>query len=196
MKYIDMTLIGTPGTRLMTHNERLASKLDPIAREMAAVSGKRRKTDDDLAELARLEFIGGVYETEDGLVGIPTWNVFRSLQDGARINKLGRHVERSLVPITDVVEIRHDGPSKPFAAWEAGCFDQRSVKVGQSKVTRTRPAFANWSIDVRFALDTEILNLDDLRLVAANAGRLVGLGDYRPRFGRYDIDILEAKEAV
>lgn len=194
MRYINAHLAGVPGGQLLTHNERLASKLDEIARQMAEVAGKRRKTDDDLAELARLEFFGGVYETTDGLVGLPSWNVFRSFQDGGRQHKLGRHVERALVPMTDVVVIHHDGPSKPADAWEARCVDQRSVKVGTNKVTRTRPAFANWSLDVQFALDTEILNYDDLVMVADTAGRLIGIGDYRPRFGRYDVELSGSSE--
>jgi hypothetical protein len=180
------------GIQMLTHNERLASKLDPIAREMSAISSKRKKTDDDLAELARLEMLGGVYETEDGLVGIPTWNVFKSLQEGARLNKLGRHIERGVLPMgSDIAPIKHDGPNTARAMWEAGCFDQRSVKVGTSKVTRTRPMFRNWTVDVTFAIDTEIIRVDEFGMVAENAGRLIGIGDYRPRFGRYEATITE-----
>jgi hypothetical protein len=192
MKMLNLRLAGTaPG--LLTHNERLASKLDPIAREMSAISSKRKKTDDDLAELARLEFIGGVYETEDGLVGIPAWNIFKSLQEGARLNKLGKAVERAVLPIgADVLPIKHDGSNTAEAMWRAGSYDQRSVKVGTSKVTRTRPHFTNWVVDAAFVIDTEILRLDEFTMIADNAGRLVGLGDYRPRFGRYDVTVTEA----
>lgn len=190
METVTVRLSGVEGSMLLTHNERLASKLDPIARQMAEVSSKRKKTDADYDELAHLEMLGGVYETEGGQVGIPVWNVFRSLQDGAKLNKLGRAVERGVVPIgADVAVIKHDGPSTAEAMWKAGCFDQRSVKVGTSKVTRTRPAFRNWVVEVGFVIDTEILNLGDFRMIAENAGRLAGLGDYRPRFGRYDAEV-------
>jgi hypothetical protein len=189
MKTVNVRL---EGLQLLTHNERLASKLDPVAREMSSIASKRKKTDDDLAELARLEFIGGVYETDDGQVGIPAWNVFKSLQEGARLNKLGRHVERGVLPIgADILPIKHDGPNTVRAMWDAGCYDQRSVKVGTSKVTRTRPLFRNWTVDVTFAVDTEVIRMDELVMVAENAGRLVGIGDYRPRFGRYDVTITE-----
>jgi hypothetical protein len=192
MKHLQVRLTGLPGSALLTHNERLASRMDPIAREMSAIASKRKKTDDDLNEMARLELLGGCYITDDGLVGIPAWNVFRSIQDGARLNKLGRHVERGVVPASvDIVPIKHAGPATPAGMWDAACFDQRSVKVGQSKVTRTRPRFTDWVVDVEFYLDTEILQLNDFQMVTENAGRLVGLGDYRPRFGRFDIDITE-----
>lgn len=179
---------------MLTHNERLASKLDPIARDMAAIASKRKKTDDDLTELAHLELLGGVYLTDDGRVGFPSWNVFKSLQEGARLNKLGKAVERGLFPAdADIVPLKHDGPDTPEAMWTAGCFDQRSVKVGTSKVTRTRPRYTNWSLDVRFVLDTEILRFDELEMIARNAGTMVGVGDYRPRFGRYDVTIAELR---
>lgn len=191
MKTLNARLAGIGP--LLTHNERLASKLDPVARQMAAISSKRKKTDDDLAELARLELLGGVYETDDGLVGIPTWNVFKSFQEGAKLNKLGRAFERAVIPMgPDIVPLKHDGPSTVAAMWDAECFDQRSVKVGTAKITRTRPKFVNWSLDATFALDTEVFRLDEFAMVAENAGRLIGLGDYRPRFGRYDVTIAEA----
>lgn len=193
MRYINAHLAGVPGGQLLTHNERLASKLDEIARQLAEVTSKRRKTDDDHAEMARLEFFGGIYTTTDGLIGLPSWNVYRSFHDGAKQHRLGASVQRALIPMTDVVVIQHDGPSKPADAWEARCCDQRSVKVS-GKVTRTRPAFTNWSVTVQFALDTEILNYNDLKMVAETAGRLIGIGDYRPRFGRYDVELSDSSE--
>ena len=190
MKMANIRLTGI--ATLLTHNERLANKLDPLARELASVSSKRKKTDDDLQEMARLELMGGVYETDDGHVGIPTWNVFRALQDGAKLNKLGKAVERAVIPASaDVVPIKHDGPTRAVDMWTGGCYDQRSVKVGMAKITRTRPAFRNWVVDVKFAVDTEILRWDELVMIADNAGRLVGIGDYRPRFGRFDAEVSE-----
>lgn len=190
MKTAQVRLNGI--STLLTHNERLANKMDPIAREMAVISSKRKKTDDDLVELARLEMLGGVYVTDDGTVGMPTWNVFRTLQEGAKVNRLGKAVERAILPAgPDIVPIKHDGPSTPEAMWEAQCFDQRSVKVGTAKVTRTRPAFNNWVIETTFVIDTEILRWDEFLMIAENAGRLVGIGDYRPRFGRFEAEVTD-----
>lgn len=173
---------------MLTHNERLASKLDPIARQMSAISGKRTKSDEDHAEMARIEFLGGLYLTDGNRVGVPAWNVFRAVQDGAKFHKLGKQVERAVLPVgADVVEVQHSGPGTAEAMWSAGCFDQRSVKVGQSKVTRTRPRFEGWSVSVPFLIDVELLDLDDFERAATLAGQLVGIGDYRPRFGRFSV---------
>ena len=59
---------------LLMHNIRLADPLNPIAKAMKAISSKRKKTDDDLAQLARLEFEGGLYVLPDlgpYLPGVP-----------------------------------------------------------------------------------------------------------------------------
>lgn len=46
---------------LLMHNSRLSNPLDPNAKAMKKVSGKRQKTDEDHAELARLEHAGSLY---------------------------------------------------------------------------------------------------------------------------------------
>ena len=190
MKYINIHITGAPGSALLTHNEQLANSRNETARAMKAITSKRTKTDDDHAELARLEFIGGLYLTDDGHAGLPTWNIFRSIQDGAKLNKLGKSVERGLIVAgADILPIEHSGPTTTQGMWEAGCFDQRSVKVGQQKVTRTRPSFRDWSLTAAFIVDTEILRMDELEMVLDNAGRMVGIGDYRPRFGRFTATI-------
>lgn len=190
MKHVTIRLTGLPGVPLLTHNERLASNMDEYAVRMKAISSKRKKTEDDFAELARIEFAGGLYLNDDGLISLPGWNVLRSIQDGAKLNKLGRHVQRAMVMTgPDMIPIKHDGPSTPETAWAAGCYDQRAVKVGTSKVTRTRPCFRNWMVEATAAVDTNILSIEDLRMCADNAGSMAGIGDYRPRFGRFTAEV-------
>lgn len=193
MQKYHIELVGAPGVQMLTHNERLANPLDPIARQMKEISSKRTKTPDDLAAMARLEFVGGLYLTDDGKVGIPAWNVFRCIQEGGKLNRLGKSIERAVQMIgSDILPVEHDGPSSPDAMWDAGCYDSRSVKIGTSKVTRCRPRFTNWRIETDIILVTEVLSEADLRMAMDNAGLMCGLGDYRPRFGRFDVAAMDA----
>ena len=57
MKKFTLAINGT--APLLMHNSRLADKLDPITQAKAAVSSKRKKTDEDDLELSRLEWLGG-----------------------------------------------------------------------------------------------------------------------------------------
>lgn len=67
--------------------------------------------------------------------------------------------------------------------------DQRRVTVQRSGVTRVRPAMlAGWR--VTFDLDVilpEYISRERFHDAIQNAGRLVGLGDFRPTYGRFQI---------
>lgn len=179
----------------LQHNERLANPFDPITRDLKAISGKRKKTDEDFAAMSRLEFEGGLYFDPDLGPYLPTYNVKRSFVEGARINKLGKHVERAFVPLALDVPLQYTGPRTVDGLFNdpAGRFvDRRMVKVGTNKVLRTRPRFDSWKVDFKAHVDTEVINLEDLQRVATNAGLMVGLGDFRQRYGRYSVTITEA----
>ena len=51
---------------LVMHNGQLANPLNPFAKALSRVSGKRKKTEADYEELARIEFLGGLYVGDDG----------------------------------------------------------------------------------------------------------------------------------
>ena len=53
---------------LIIHNSQLANPLNKWSKLMKDVTSKRKKTDADLLELQRLEFMGGMYF--DDLVGV------------------------------------------------------------------------------------------------------------------------------
>jgi hypothetical protein len=46
---------------------------------------------------------------------------------------------------------------------------------------------AGWQLDVPIALETTILDREQFALIAHRAGLMIGLGDYRPRFGRFEV---------
>jgi hypothetical protein len=67
--------------------------------------------------------------------------------------------------------------------------DQRRVVIQRNGVTRVRPAFhKGWraTFELQVILP-EYIPRDLLRSAIQNAGRLVGVGDYRPTYGRFDL---------
>ena len=58
-----------------------------------------------------------------------------------------------------------------------------------AKVMRTRPVFRNWSCTAVAQYDPDVLNLRDIEEIAADAGKLVGLGDWRPKHGRFETQV-------
>jgi len=184
---MDLRLDITGNAPLIMHNARLSNPLDPMARAMKKVSAKRNKAESDYEELAHLEFLGGLYA--DAAVGpyVPADNIFRALVDAARKRKLGVKVTSGVIITSNVNPLAYGGSRDPEELWSDGNFMlQASVKVGQQRVIRTRPYFTTWKTAANLYLDTEVLDLDDLTQIVDIAGRLVGLGDWRPRYGRFE----------
>ncbi len=198
MSQIAFTFTGT--TPLLLHNTRLANPLDPIVRAMKKITGKRKKTDEDLEELARLEFLGGLYygESYDWLTPpkdkmgphIPGEMLDACLRDGAKPTKQGRHVQRGAMVVEPRVKLEYEGPRDPAALWKAGTFrDMRMVKVMAAKVLRCRPKFPiGWHLSFTLEFADAMFNPEDLIAIAKTAGRYACIGDYRPRYGQFTVE--------
>jgi hypothetical protein len=65
-----------------------------------------------------------------------------------------------------------------------------------AKVMRTRPIFRNWSINAIAQYDPDVLNLRDVEEIASDAGKLVGLGDWRPKHGRFEAEVMPVTETL
>jgi hypothetical protein len=187
---VRITINGT--APLLMHNIRLADPLDPIAKAMKQVSGKRKKTDDDLEQLARLEFQGGFYFSEELGPYMPGANVEKCLVEGGRITKQGKQVERGLF-VTDMeVPLLYKGPRDIEELWKDKNFvSSMAVKVGTARVMRCRPIFREWALEAEATVDPGQLDLANIQAIGTDAGQMVGLGDYRPRYGRFTVKIEE-----
>jgi hypothetical protein len=179
-----ITLEGT--NALLMHSARLSNPLDPMAKAMKKISGKRAKTDEDHLELARLEHGGSLYFDDEVGPYLPSDNIWRSLLDGGKKHKLGVKVKEGITFTTDVNPLHYKGPRTVAGLWGDENFRHTaSVKVGMARVTRTRPMFAQWVTEAEGILDPNILDFDDLKMIADTAGSVIGIGDWRPRYGRY-----------
>ncbi|MBF0307554.1 MAG: hypothetical protein HQL41_18140, partial [Alphaproteobacteria bacterium] len=57
-------------------------------------------------------------------------------------------------------------------------------------VMRTRPRFPNWAAEFRIEYLPTVVDKTALEELVASTGELVGIGDWRPRFGRFRVAIL------
>lgn len=174
------------GSPLLMHNERMADPLNSYAMEVAKISKKRGKTEADHLEVARLEFVGGMYFDEEMGPCMPVWNVVRMIQEAGKRHKLGKSVLRGVVPAAQIVPVLYDGPRTIEEMWNDGRFYLRaSVGVGQSRVIRTRPCFEDWQVEAEIEVDLTVLDPEKINQLVEEAGRYEGLGDNRPKFGRF-----------
>lgn len=70
--------------------------------------------------------------------------------------------------------------------------DARPVIVNRARVVRLRPTFkAGWSLSFEITVLDDQIAVDLLNDVLTLAGKAVGIGDYRPRFGRFLVSHFE-----
>ena len=189
MQSIEFVIAGI--SPLMMHNERLANPLDLHAKSMKKITEKKKKTDEDHQALAYEEFLGGIYHS-DGAPYIPLRCIEACVRDGARITKRGKDVQRGITALgldEERAEFIYNGPKDLDGLYKAGFFDQRTVKVGMQRVVRTRPKFnAGWKVKFTLAFDTEVFNRETVLEIVETAGKMSGLGDYRPRYGKFVVE--------
>jgi hypothetical protein len=183
------------GSALLCHNERLADPLDEMARAVAEISKKRAKVEKDHLELARRQFLGGLYLGDNGPV-VPASNLLRCLEDGARRIKRGKDINRGIVPLADSADLQYDGPRDPEELWKAGFWLRKGVGIGTKRVISTRPLFRNWQCELPIEVDSEIFDLHTLRQIGELAGKYAGLGDMRPIHGRCKITVTPLSEWI
>lgn len=185
MSVIEITLEGE--RPMLHHNIRLANPLDPYTQKLRTLTAKRKKTDEDLSEIMWWEARGGIYETPEGFVGLPSDNLWRALYDAATAFRRGADIKRALIPVTDVEPIIFpEGKHDVDDFLNAGNIDLRMVQVSRRRVPRSRPLIpVPWSVTHRFDLLSDIVDARDLTDIIDRAGRVVGIGDFRPRFGTF-----------
>lgn len=189
---MDLTLTLTGKKPLLLHNGRLANPIDPHTRAISRISKKRNKTDEDLVEVMQLEARGGAYETEgDGFLGFPQVAIWRCIYDAAKAYKLGVRVKQALMAEDVILPLLIGGEPVKVDAFlsEPENIDYRSVKVTTSRVMRARPIVRGWSCTARFDLFEDVIDPRDLVPVFERAGRLIGIGDWRPTYGTFEIEV-------
>jgi hypothetical protein len=192
MKRFTITVQGT--APLLMHNAQLSDEFNPVALEMKKITAKKtKKTDDDRWELRRLEFIGGLYFDQEAGPYVPAANIEASIAKAAGLTRNGQDVKRGVRITTDVNPVAYRGPRTIDALWaDANHVHNASVKVGQARIIRTRPIFREWITEAEGIYDPTVIDMESLKMFATKAGQLIGLGDWRPRFGTFDATIQEA----
>ncbi|MDI3895852.1 hypothetical protein QK382_29775 [Pseudomonas aeruginosa] len=186
MEMLTLKIIGT--SPLMMHSDKLANPLLPETKAHKELTGKRKKTDEDHLAIARSEFIAGAYFDDKEGFYIPGQNFDATFWAGAKLQKMGVHWKRGALVMTDRAKLLFDGPDTPTKLWEDTRFvDCRGVKVGQAKLMRYRPIFLEWGVELEVAVNTDVLNIEEAKKAMSDAGKLIGVCEYRPRFGRFEV---------
>ncbi len=160
--------------------------VEGIAEKAAAAKGSAAKKSDNLESY--------VWRTEDGEIGLPGEYVRQSAIMAAKFRQDPRSPRKSAMDLykAALVSLTELG-SLGVSTWDY--LDQRRVMVQRAGVTRVRPAFLpGWSASFEFQIQLpEYVPGQDLLEVLVNAGRLIGVGDFRPTYGRFAVTNFEIR---
>jgi hypothetical protein len=208
LKTLNVTIKGT--SVLMTHNGQLIDPVNPIVKSIKEISSKRKKAEEDHLLMSQLEILGGIYpeydltreedpgyevgEGEVKLTGewghciIPENVIEATILGGAKKHKLGPKFKAGVRVMSPSYIISND---KPLTVEEV--FYNRkykfttNVKVGSASIMRSRPIYPNWKLNFDVLVDTEVLNVEEVKTALDTAGKMVGLAEYRPRYGSFTL---------
>lgn len=179
------------GPEMLMHNSRLADPLDPYTKRMKAVTAKKKKSDEDHENIAEIEFQGGLWYDDDGDLGpiVPAEAIDAVVAAGATKNKLGKIFKACVAAVGDAYPLIYKGPRDRKSLWADAKFrDRRRAGIQQSSVIRTRPRFRDWSCEFQLRLtEGSSVNPESVKQALIDGGRYFGLGDYRPRFGLFQL---------
>jgi hypothetical protein len=187
----EMLSVTIEGIRpLLLHNGRLADPLDEYTKRLKVLAKQRDKTDDDHVAVHRAEFEGGMYWDKE-LGPYVSADVLQAvIERGATRRKLGKQFRACVsveMPSTSGFALKYKGPRDLDGLWLDRRFVfTKGVKVGQKRVMRTRPRFpSGWSVTFGVEVMAGGATREQVRQSLEDAGLYEGMGDWRPRYGRF-----------
>lgn len=199
MKELIMELVGT--VPIILHNNQTVNPLNRYCQALKPLTGKRKKTDEDVIEIARIEWEAGLY-VYNGMIVIPGKCIDASFKNGAKRTKEGRKWVQGAMIMEDYAPLKYKGmkngkfdingdiPSPSLDELFKTNSVMDMVKVGISTVLRTRPIFYDWSIECTVAFDEKIFDQRSIENIVRETGKYVGLCERRPRYGKFDVEMV------
>lgn len=153
---------------------------EAVAEKAAASKGSRTKKSDNLESY--------VYRCDNGNIGLPGEYLRQSIIYAAKFRQDPRSPRKSafdlfkagVVALTILADL---------GIAEADYIDRRRVLVQRNAITRERPAIREgWEATIDLmVLVPEYIDRTTLLEVIGSAGRLIGVGDFRPTYGRFAV---------
>lgn len=153
---------------------------EAVAEKASAKKGSAAKKTDNVESY--------VYRTPKGEIALPGVYVHSSMQYAGKFKQDPRSPRKSAfdlfkAAISPLTEYASLGKAK----WDY--LDERRVLVQRNAIMRQRPAFnAGWKAQMQFVVNLpEYVDPHFFHEVLTLAGRAIGVGDFRPTYGRFQI---------
>ena len=207
LKIIEVQIQGI--TDLLLHSSAGMNPKNQVNKTIEPIKNRRgkAKTEYVLASMEKADWLNsGVWATEGrcylqgedfvfegyGNPAVPTEYLIRSIQEAAKASKMGKQVSQSVTPAGDeLIILDYEGTKDASEMWEDpyGRFvDCRSVRIGTSKIMRNRVRIPSGYVGAASLLiDTSLIDVDSVKNFIIDAGRRIGVGDFRVKFGKFKV---------
>lgn len=156
---------------------------DAVAEKASAAKGSKVKKEDNIESY--------VYRNDKNHICMPGRYIQRAIVEAARFHqdpRSPRKMAKDLVQagiITEPLLSPMLVKGKPTDDWDY--LDRQRVVIQRSAITRVRPAFVSgWQAEFSVtSLLPEYITPEFLRRLVDDAGKFIGLADFRPTYGRY-----------
>lgn len=154
--------------------------VDGVEAKANAAKGSKAKKSDDLESY--------VYRDDKGYLSIPSEYVRMSMINASKFRQDPRSPRKSAMDLFKAgICCLDELCSLGVKDWDY--VDRRRVMIQRNGITRFRPALnSGWKIKCQLqVLLPEYINHMLLNETVSAAGRLIGIGDFRPTFGRFQV---------
>ena len=154
--------------------------VEGIEEKSKAAKGSKAKKSDDLESY--------VYRNESGELCIPGEYLRQAVIMAAKFRQDPRSPRKSAMDLVKAAVVSLT-PLASLGVEKWDYEDKRRVMIQRNGITRTRPAVkAGWKATFQLMVNLpEYVHADMLNSLISEAGRLIGLADFRPTYGRFGI---------
>lgn len=191
-------------TPILMHNANiLVNPRSGITQLIKQYTSKRKKVEDDLDVISKLEWYAGLYLegqhnldvngsdivfTDGSKPCLPATVIKGMLLSGAKKKKLGTTFKAGIV-ISEDAELDVGTTKGTNELWADSNFvDVRAERVQKNAVMRTRPIFRMWEAVISVDFMPDVVNKADIIDILHLSGKIIGLCDRRPEFGRFEVE--------
>jgi len=197
IKLINVTVSAHAGSSLLMANPQTVDPLNAYSKERGKITSLRKKTDEDILRLRELDVESKVYWSDELGVYVPSKWVIASVANSAfSVAKIAKaKIRSSVFPTENHIKLNYAGEEQVASLQHIIAnehFTTMNLKQGQVSVTKAIPMFSGWSFSTQLEIDTDIVNLAEIQRIMDYGARYVGYGDFRPTYGRAEVEISEA----
>jgi hypothetical protein len=153
---------------------------EAVAEKAAAKKGSAAKKSDNVESY--------VYRNDAGELCLPGEYLRGAIVGAAKFKQDPRSPRKSAMDLfrAGVISLT---PLASLGCTDWDYLDQRRVVIQRNGVTRTRPAMrAGWKAEIQLMINIpEYIDQAFLLDVLGTAGKLIGVGDFRPTYGRFNV---------